>query len=183
MNKKSLSKTGSKNPMYGKIPWNKGLHIRTNTGKTHFRKGQISLEKHPMWKGGKPKCINCNKKLSSYDYKRCKNCFYIYFRGENHCNWKGGISKNVHSTKEPKYKEWRMKVFERDNFRCKLFSKECKGQLQAHHIFKWANYPDLRYVVNNGITLCVAHHPRKIAEEKRMIPIFMELLSVSSVFY
>ena len=32
---------------------------------------------------------------------------------------------------------------------------------------------------NNGITLCFAHHPRKRAEEKRLSPYFMELVSVS----
>lgn len=31
-------------------------------------------ENHPNWKGGKPKCLDCNKQLGSYRAKRCKNC-------------------------------------------------------------------------------------------------------------
>lgn len=72
-----------------------------------------------------------------------------------------------------------LEVKKRDNWKCKLLSSNCKGRLEAHHIFNWVDYPELRYVVNNGITLCAFHHPRGREEEKRMIPIFQELLSVS----
>jgi len=77
------------------------------------------------------------------------------------------------------YKDWRMGVFVRDNFMCSLADKYCFGMLQAHHIFKWSDYPKLRYQLNNGITLCHAHHPRKWSEEKRLAPIFLRLVSVS----
>lgn len=30
--------------------------------------------KHPNWKGGKPKCNLCGKILSHYKSKRCKKC-------------------------------------------------------------------------------------------------------------
>jgi len=99
--------------------------------------------------------------------------------GENHWSWKGGISRNIHSTKEPKYRAWRTSVFTRDKFTCRIADVNCDGQLQAHHILRWAEYPELRYDINNGITLCQAHHPRKRAEEKRLIPTFVELVSVS----
>ena len=102
-----------------------------------------------------------------------------FMAGEKNSNWKNGISVNVHSTKEPKYREWRMKVYVRDKFKCRLLSKKCKGQLQAHHIKRWAEYPELRYEVNNGIALCLAHHPRKRAKEKRLENKFRNLVSVS----
>lgn len=99
--------------------------------------------------------------------------------GEKHPNWKGGISRDVHSVREPKYKNWRNKVFKRDNWKCRLANKDCKGMLQAHHILPWRDFVELRYITKNGITLCQAHHPRKRAEEKRLIPTFKELVSVS----
>lgn len=100
--------------------------------------------------------------------------------GEKSNNWKGGISKDVHSTNEPRYKKWRMEVFIRDGFKCRINNEDClEKPIQAHHILRWSEHVELRYEVNNGITLCLAHHPRKRAEEKRLVPIFQELVSVS----
>lgn len=147
--------------------------------KSAFKKGQNEREKHPLWKGGKPKCLNCEKQLSTYKVKYCHK--HKVKLGKNHHNWKGGVSRDIHSTREPRYRLWRESVFKRDNFKCRIENKDCKGPLQAHHILRWAEYPDLRYVINNGITLCIAHHPRKRAEEKRLIPTFKELVSVSKV--
>lgn len=31
-----------------------------------------------QWKGGKPRCVNCGKRLSKYDAKRCRKCFLGY---------------------------------------------------------------------------------------------------------
>ncbi len=78
------------------------------------------------------------------------------------------------------YKEWRKQVWLRDNFKCKIANPDCCGRIEAHHILSWSEYPELRYQNNNGITLCHAHHPRKRAEEKRLVPTFQELVSVSS---
>jgi hypothetical protein len=77
------------------------------------------------------------------------------------------------------YGNWRKEVWKRDDWKCKINNKDCSGRLEAHHIFGYTDYPELRYLINNGITLCHFHHPRKWEEEKRMIPIFQELLSVS----
>jgi len=78
------------------------------------------------------------------------------------------------------YAEWRKLVWLRDNFKCKINNSDCDGRIIAHHILSWKEYPELRYNVNNGITLCQAHHPRKRAEEKRLILDFQELVSVSN---
>lgn len=97
-------------------------------------------------------------------------------RGSKNPLWKGGVSRDTHSLSRPEYKIWRKSVFERDNYTCKLKSLECISKIEAHHIYRWADYPELRYIINNGITLCKFHHPLKKSEEKRMIPIFQELL-------
>lgn len=81
---------------------------------------------------------------------------------------------------DPLYKEWRKQVWLRDKFKCKIDNPDCKGKIEAHHILSWRNYPELRYQLNNGITLCHAHHPRGRSEEKRLIPKFTVLVSVSS---
>lgn len=80
---------------------------------------------------------------------------------------------------DPLTKQWRQQVKIRDNFTCRIADIKCNGRLEVHHILRWSEFPELRYQINNGITLCHAHHPRKKAEEKRLISTFMELVSVS----
>lgn len=73
--------------------------------------------------------------------------------GSNHWNWKGGISKERDRIKHTKrYKNWRKKVFEFDDYVCWI-CEERGGNLEAHHLFSWTKYPSLRYKINNGITL------------------------------
>jgi hypothetical protein len=105
--------------------------------------------------------------------KRFINC-----RGEKHYNWQGGKSNNryIHSLNNKEYREWRTKVFTRDNFKCKINNCDCKGQLEAHHILSWRDYPELRYDINNGITLCHFHHPRGRNNEIKLIQTFNGLV-------
>jgi hypothetical protein len=87
-----------------------------------FKKGEVSLEKHPNWKGGV-----------------------------------GGQS--VRDYRSEKYKEWRMKVFERDNFTC-VVCKQVGGNLNSHHIKSRAEFPGLKYDLDNGVTLCKCCHSK-----------------------
>ncbi len=56
-----------------------------------------------------------------------------------------------------KYKIWRLKVFSRDNFTCQGCNLVGR-YLEVHHIKSFAKYPKLRYVIENGITLCKKCH-------------------------
>ena len=58
------------------------------------------------------------------------------------------------------YKEWRTSVFERDNYTCQHCNQR-GGKLNAHHIKSFKNYPKLRLVVENGITLCLECHKKE----------------------
>lgn len=59
---------------------------------------------------------------------------------------------------DPNYKQWRKSVYKRDHHQCQWPGCSLKRKLNAHHIRTWANYPALRFDVNNGITLCSYHH-------------------------
>jgi hypothetical protein len=61
----------------------------------------------------------------------------------------------------PELKIWRKEVFNRDNFTCQK-CKQKSGKIEAHHIKRWSEYPDLRFDINNGITLCKTCHSKTI---------------------
>jgi hypothetical protein len=74
--------------------------------------------------------------------------------GNKNPKWRGGISKENHLQRTSlKYKEWRKSVFIRDNFTC-IICGEVGKYLNAHHIKTFKDYPELRYEVSNGITMC-----------------------------
>jgi hypothetical protein len=65
--------------------------------------------------------------------------------------------ESAEGRRSAEYKQWRRSVFERDNYTCRTCGKRgvC---INAHHIKSYAHFPDLRYDVSNGITLCVQCH-------------------------
>lgn len=81
----------------------------------------------------------------------------------------------------PAHREWSLSVKKRDLWKCRIADINCNGRLESHHILSWKDNQELRYEINNGITLCHAHHPKKRAEEKRLVPTFQELVSVSKI--
>ena len=78
--------------------------------------------------------------------------------GVNHPRWKGGITnKNQQLRNTIEFKNWRDAVYKRDNFTCQMcFARGVT--LNADHIKSFALYPELRFELSNGRTLCVPCH-------------------------
>ena len=82
--------------------------------------------------------------------------------------WTGYISsENKMIRHRTEYSDWRNAVFVRDNYTCQCCGARNKSgngksvYLHAHHLEGFANNPDLRFDVNNGVTLCrECHDPR-----------------------
>ena len=83
----------------------------------------------------------------------------MHLRGENSASWKGGTYREERHTAmgRVEYKNWRDLVFRQDNFTCQMCDQR-GGCLHADHIKSWIDYPQFRYVVSNGRTLCRACH-------------------------
>lgn len=58
------------------------------------------------------------------------------------------------------YKRWRYDVFSRDHFTCQRCEDKRGGNLVAHHIKAFAEYPELRFDISNGLTLCKPCHKK-----------------------
>ena len=83
--------------------------------------------------------------------------------GSKNHQWKGGISTESHRLRASKrWSEWRKAIFERDGYTCqKCYIKSGIGtpvKLHPHHIKPFAAYPELRFEIGNGITLCEQCH-------------------------
>lgn len=79
------------------------------------------------------------------------NPFYKHGNG-----YKNKTKRNIEML-TPEYKQWRKLVLTRDNHTC----RKCDikgGNLNAHHIKPWKDFPELRYVLDNGLTLCSKCH-------------------------
>lgn len=130
-------------------------HPQLNTGRTHFKVGQIG-----PWQGKKrsPETI---KKMSDSLKGRVawnKGKQLLHLRGENAGNWKGGLTpKNKLLRNSGAYAEWRRHVFQRDDYTCQACGQR-GGELNADHELPLSQFPTLCFEILNGRTLCVPCH-------------------------
>ena len=135
--KKTLKEKGIKPITAG---WNKGIPTPEKTlqklrGKSPWNKGKKGVQK--AWNKG----------------KKCP-----YHTGPNNNKWKGGITPlNEKIRKSIEYKLWRESVFKRDDYTC-IWCLKKGGILNADHIKTFAFYPELRFAIDNGRTLCEECH-------------------------
>ena len=160
----------------GVTSWNKDTKGVMKPNKTSFKKGTS-----PWNTGKKIPYLHHDKQFKKG--MTAWNKGIPYMQKEKHPNWIADRSKLVKSEKkhlDGRYREWMFGVKIRDHYKCKINNSDCKGRLESHHILNWEDYPELRYEINNGITLCHAHHPRGRAEEKRLSSYLQSLVSVSN---
>ena len=72
----------------------------------------------------------------------------------------GRTPENTKIRRSVEMKLWREAVFKRDNWTCVIGGKEHGSKLNADHIKPFCDYPELRFDVNNGRTLCVECHKK-----------------------
>lgn len=125
------------------------------------------------------RCRSCNqkmrmaalpkeKKINSGSWKKgvipwSKGKENPKMKGARNPAWKGGVTpKNNIIRRSSKMKEWRTAIFERDNYTCQECSiRSSKGVvafLHADHIQPFAYFPELRFELSNGRTLCYQCH-------------------------
>lgn len=98
---------------------------------------------------GKP---SWNKGLIGYHHSGS------FKKAERHWNWRGGLTPSDKLFRRtPEYKAWRNAVFHRDDYRCYDCGQR-GGELHPDHLYPFSSYPRLRYMLENGRTLCAECH-------------------------
>ena len=142
----------------GNTPWNKGK--RNIYSKKTIRKMSQRKKGKPSWnKGLKGLQIAWNKGLKGFNKGihrsiETRRKMSIGKMGIKNYRWKGGVaveSKRIRKTLE--YRLWREAVFKRDCWTC-VFCGQKGGRLEPDHIKPFALYPELRFAIDNGRTLC-----------------------------
>lgn len=130
--------SGSNNPMYG-------ISLSGRSG-----------EDNPMWKGGKPKCPNCNKQLKDRRSEFCTKCWQL---GDRNPVWNSSMTmeQRVKLRTNREHIDWAKAVKERDSYTCKA-CKQIGKQLHSHHLNSFSKFPEERYKLDNGVTLCKKCH-------------------------
>lgn len=154
-----------------------------------FKKGHTftkeSILKMSASKIGIPRSEETKKKISEHhaDVGGDKHPMYgVHRPKELSGNWKGGITLlGTQIRNSEQYREWRISIYERDNFTCQKCG-QISGKLNAHHkkyfykILEDNNIDSLEkaqeshelWDVSNGITYCEDCHdgfPRKFMRD------------------
>lgn len=132
-----------------------------NSANAHrgLKRSQETKRKISESNKGREKSEEHKKKLKeSFTLERRLKAKLIRQGDKSHL-WKGGVSTpNEILRKSGEYILWRTAVFERDKYMCIWGGKEHGNKLHADHIKPFALYPELRFAIDNGRTLCENCH-------------------------
>ena len=123
-----------------------------------------SKKKYSLAKLGRPRPQHVKDRLREIAKQRTR---------EKNTNWRGGKTPLIISIRTSyKYNQWRLDVFERDSFICRVCGEKSSGNIEAHHIIKLASLIHQHSIHNiekailcrglwdldNGLTLCLECH-------------------------
>lgn len=109
----------------------------------HIKNMSIALRgiKKPKW--------SKERRIKLSIRRKGEKCYWL---------WRGGVTpQNKLARKSIEWKIWRSNVFTRDNWTCQTCG-DSGIYLEAHHIKSWSEFPEFRYILENGVTLCRECH-------------------------
>lgn len=148
----NLGRYGCENPFSNENVKNK--IIKTNIEKYGV---PYTMQNNDVKEKAKKTC------LEKYGYVNYGSLYSKTHTKELAPNWKGGHTKCGRPDRSKiEYRDWRKSVFSRDNYTCQhCGARNGNGKeitLEAHHLNGYKNFPDERFDIDNGITLCKECH-------------------------
>lgn len=135
---------------------------------------------NPSWNGGDlvHECHHCHRQFTRprtwprgnlfFCSRECRSAF-LREHPEQNSNWKDGATFAAEGERKSwRTTTWRKTVYERDNYTCQQCG-ERGGRLQAHHLYRFAHYPELRFHIDNGLTLCRDCHKQIKNHEREFL--------------
>ena len=125
-------------------------------------------------------CSNCGKRFKKYKSEIKKNhggkhfcspeCWYLYNQRDHHYLWGGGQNERLNQDS----REWKKAIRKRDRKQCRICHSATR--LEIHHIYPYRDYPDKRWSISNGITLCHSCHKKMKYNEMEYADILCALI-------
>lgn len=147
--------SGDKNPFFGKKHSDETLLKMRGRKLSEETIGRIKLARSKQISSGMKGLKHSVETLKKMSLNRIGKAV-----GKDNPNWKGGSTPiNLQIRHSLEYKLFREAVFLRDNFTC----HECNqrgGRLNVHHIKPFSLFPELRFAIDNGVTLCFSCHTK-----------------------
>jgi len=135
------------------------------------RRDNLTGKNNPSWTGGEIDfwCGWCGRKYKNKRSKKGKSRFCSVrcwgkwksknLSGENSPRWDSSISEEEREKRrlDTQVAKWAKRILKKDNWTCQYCLKY-GGDLEAHHLFNYRDYPDVRTDINNGHALCRSCH-------------------------
>lgn len=136
------------------VPPLKGKKM-SEAGRENMHRGiKAYYATHPGLRTGKRHTLATRQKISKISRERSPKGPVCPSYKDGRCAERRGLRETA------EYKQWRYDVYFRDEFTCQVCGDRSGGNLNAHHIFPFAKYPEWRFEVMNGITVCESCHDR-----------------------
>lgn len=165
--------------LIGSIPWNKNIKApKISKSKIGHIVTQETRDKISKTLTGRIRPDFEKEKISKNNAKYWLGKERLSMKGKNHFAYIEDRTKlkKIDHRRTTADIYWVREIKKLDNFKCRINNEDCKGKLEAHHILEYAKFPELRYDINNGITLCHFHHPYRHSDVVKLTPYFKELI-------
>ena len=103
-----------------------------------------------------------SRHLKSGNTKSC-GCLKLEMVGDKNPHYNANLTyeeriKNRYELGGGSSVRWSKQVMERDNYTCQVCGDNKGGNLNSHHLNGWNAFPEQRFDLDNGVTLCTDCH-------------------------